>query len=175
MKKTATSDLSRVGIKTRLAKQLANPAFRRRFFRARGQEEVAQQILELRERRGFRQIDLARAARMKQSAVSRIEKAGYSAWTYRTLLRIAEALDAQLRIVVEPQEDVVARYQREAREELVLATSSLTAATGSSKPTNGRPLIHGNGAKRRSIATATDGALIARGRKSRNHGTRTPR
>jgi transcriptional regulator with XRE-family HTH domain len=117
MEKKATSDLSAVRIRNRLAKKLGNPAFRRRFFRLRAQEEVAQQILELRERRQFRQKDLARAAKMKQSAISRIEKAGYSAWTYKTLLRIAEALDAQLRIVFEPQEDVIARYEREENEQ----------------------------------------------------------
>jgi transcriptional regulator with XRE-family HTH domain len=113
MKPTQTSDLSPVAIRARLARKLRNPAFRRRYFRARAQEEVAQQILELRERRHYRQIDLAHAAKMKQSAVSRIEKADYSAWTYKTLLRIAEALDAQLRIVFEANEDVIARYETE--------------------------------------------------------------
>lgn len=113
MEKKATSVLSPIRIRDRIAKKLGNVASRRRFFRLRGQEEVAQQIRELRERRRFRQIDLARAAKMKQSAISRIEKAGYSAWTYRTLLRIAEALDAQLRIVFEAHEDVIARYEQE--------------------------------------------------------------
>ena len=117
MKPTEISDLSPVGIRARLAKKLRNPAFRRRYFRARAQEEVAQQILELRERRHYWQIDLAHAAKMKQSAVSRIEKADYSAWTYKTLLRIAEALDAQLRIVFEANEDVIARYETELIEE----------------------------------------------------------
>jgi hypothetical protein len=36
-------------------------------------------------------------------------------------------------------------------------------------------LLNGKGAERRSIATATNGALIPRGRKSRNHLTRAPR
>ena len=105
--------LSPVRIKGRLAVKLNHLSFRRRFFRLRAQEETAQQIRELRDRRGLRQVDLAKRAKMRQSAVSRIEQAGYSAWTYKTLLRVAEALDAQLRIVFEPSEDVIARYQRE--------------------------------------------------------------
>ncbi len=113
MEKKATSTLSGVKIRDRIAKKLGNLATRRRFFRLRAQEEVAQQIREFRERRRFRQIDLAREAKMKQSAISRIEKASYSAWTYKTLLRIAEALDAQLRIVFEAHEDVIARYEQE--------------------------------------------------------------
>ena len=117
MKPNETSDLSPVAMRARLAKKLRNPAFRRRYFRARAQEEVAQQIHALRERRHYRQIDLAHAAKMKQSAVSRIEKADYSAWTYKTLLRIAEALDAQLRIVFEANEDGIGRYENEPIEE----------------------------------------------------------
>ncbi len=87
--------LSPVRIKARLAAKLNNLTFRRRFFRLRAQEETAQHIRELRERRKLRQVDLAKRAGMKQSAVSRIEQASYSAWSYKTLLRIAEALDAQ--------------------------------------------------------------------------------
>lgn len=103
--------LSPVRIKARLAAKLNNLTFRRRFFRLRAQEETAQHIRELRERRKLRQVDLAKRAGMKQSAVSRIEQASYSAWSYKTLLRIAEALDAQLRIIFEASEDVIARYQ----------------------------------------------------------------
>jgi transcriptional regulator with XRE-family HTH domain len=102
--------LSPVKIKGRLAEKLKQPSFRRRFFRLRAQEEIAQQLVELRERRNLRQIDLAKTAKMKQSAISRIEQASYSSWSYKTLLRVAEALDAQLRIVFEASEDVIARY-----------------------------------------------------------------
>jgi transcriptional regulator with XRE-family HTH domain len=135
MKPTETSDLSPVAIRARLARKLRNPAFRRRYFRARAQEEVAQQIHELRERRHYRQIDLAHAAKMKQSAVSRIEKADYSAWTYKTLLRIAEALDAQLRIVFEANEDVIGRYENEPIEEATeIANPPPLASATASRP-----------------------------------------
>jgi transcriptional regulator with XRE-family HTH domain len=84
----------------------------------RAQEEIAQQIRQLRERQGLRQVDLAKKAKMKQSAVSRIEQAGYSAWTFKTLLRVADALDAQLRVVFEAADDVIARYAREEQEHI---------------------------------------------------------
>jgi len=111
----------------------------------RAQEEVAQQILELRERRHFRQMDLARAAKMKQSAVSRLEKADYSAWTYKTLLRVAEALDAQLRVIFEAYEDVIARYETEPTEqaEIPLVPRSANATPSLVElwlKVNGRPL-----------------------------------
>ena len=107
------SILSPVDLKGRLAKKLSQLSFRKQFFRARVQEETAQQIRELRERRMLRQVDLAKRAKMKQSAISRIEQAGYSAWSYKTLLRVAEALDSQLKIVFEASEDVIARYEEE--------------------------------------------------------------
>ncbi len=107
------SIVSRVNFSARLATELKQPSFRRRFFRAQAEEEIAQQIRELRETRKLRQVDLAAKAAMKQSAVSRIEQASYSAWTFKTLLRVAEALDAQLRVGFEAAEDVIARYEAE--------------------------------------------------------------
>ncbi len=118
--------LSPVKIKSRLASKLKQLAFRRRFFRMRAQEEIAQQIRELRERRKLRQIDLAKNAKMKQSAISRIEQSGYSAWSFKTLLRVADALDAQVRVTFEAAEDVIARYESE--EEQLIAGPSMTFA-----------------------------------------------
>lgn len=46
---------------------------------------------------------------MGQPAVSRIEQASYSGWTYKTLARVAEKLNARLRIIYEPLEEVIAR------------------------------------------------------------------
>jgi len=117
--------LSPIRIKARLAGKLSNLAFRRRFFRQRSQEETAQQIREVRERRKLRQVDLAKQAGMKQSAISRIEQASYSAWTYKTFLRIAEALDCQLRIIFEASEDVIARYKSEESETAVDAPAPI--------------------------------------------------
>jgi transcriptional regulator with XRE-family HTH domain len=70
------------------------------------------QLRHLRERRGLKQSDLKVATGMSQSAVSRIEQADYAGWTYKTLLKMAEALDAELRITFVPAEDVIAEQAR---------------------------------------------------------------
>src|SRR3990167_2289817 len=81
--------------------------YARRFFRGQARDEIAMQIRGLRERRGFTtQEAFGRLVGMQQSAVSRIENAAYEGWTFKTLLRVAEALDARLRILFEPREDV---------------------------------------------------------------------
>lgn len=107
-----------------LAEKLKNPAFRSRFFRRNAQDEIAMQIRAMRERRGYtRQADFAKHAKMQQSAVSRIEHAEYAGWTFRTLLRVADALDARLKVVFEPVEDVIARQEASDRKRVFKTTS----------------------------------------------------
>ncbi len=50
---------------------------------------------------------------MGQSAVSRIEDGEYSGWTFKTLAKVAEKMDAQLRIMLVPSEDVIGQYWAE--------------------------------------------------------------
>jgi transcriptional regulator with XRE-family HTH domain len=101
-------------IKLNIARKLKDDKnFRKRFFRGQTQDEIAMSIRSLREKRVMRQIDLARESRMKQSAISRIEQADYSSWSFNTLLRVADALDARLRVTLEPAEIVIGRYEGE--------------------------------------------------------------
>jgi transcriptional regulator with XRE-family HTH domain len=93
-----------------LREKLQDRAYRTKFFRALAQDEIASQIRELRGLRSFRQVDLAKAANMKQSAVSRIEQADYSSWNFMTLLRVAEALDARVRIIFQISEDAIKEF-----------------------------------------------------------------
>jgi len=60
--------------------------------------DIAVQLIALRERRGMTQAELAAAAGLNQADISRIER-GTANPTERTLLRIADALDADLRLV----------------------------------------------------------------------------
>ncbi len=85
-----------------------NDAERARLFAQLTRKEVACQIRELREKRRLTQVEFAKQCKMKQSAVSRIEQADYSGWTYKTLARIAEKLHARLRITYEPLEELAA-------------------------------------------------------------------
>ena len=99
-------------IKLRIAENLEkDKGFRSRFFRGQAQDEIAMSIRELREKRRMRQIDLAKKSNMKQSAISRIEQADYSAWSFTTLFRVADSLDARLRVVLEPIERVIDYYK----------------------------------------------------------------
>ncbi len=107
--------------KLNFAARLRNRVFRRKFFRNSAQEEVAQQIRELRRKLKMRQVDLAKAAHMKQSAISRIEQADYSRWGFNTILRIADSLDARVSVRFEPADEVIAGYERREAERAKLA------------------------------------------------------
>jgi transcriptional regulator with XRE-family HTH domain len=60
--------------------------------------DIAVQIIELRERRGLTQSDLAQRCGMDQGDIRRIER-GSTSPTVRALQGMAEALDAHVRLV----------------------------------------------------------------------------
>ena len=72
---------------------------------------------------------------MKQSAVSRIEQADYSGWSFNTLFRVADALEARLMVSFEPVEDVIDWYRR--KEAGITAEPNLFADIHVSKVTDG--------------------------------------
>ena len=73
---------------------------------------------------------------MMQSAVSRIEQADYSGWSFNTLFRVADALEARLTVSFEPVENVIDWYRK--REAVATAEASKLAniQIGVSKITN---------------------------------------
>lgn len=107
-----------------LVERLLDPKFRKKFFRTIAQESIASQIRFLREKREMTQTDLAKETGMKQSAISRIEKADYSSWNFNTLMRVGDALDARVRVTIEPYEDVIKDLQYKKGGLLSLASSS---------------------------------------------------
>lgn len=60
--------------------------------------DLAMQLIELREKRGLTQAQLAERCGIDQGDISRIER-GSTSPTTRTLQRIAEALDAEVRLI----------------------------------------------------------------------------
>ncbi len=60
--------------------------------------DIALQVIELREKHGLTQAELAERCGIDQGDISRIER-GATSPTARTLQRIAEALDAEVRLV----------------------------------------------------------------------------
>lgn len=104
--------LNPLSIDAELAERLERDnAFRARYLRKWAQIQVASGIKTLRRKRGKRQAELAAVTGTGQSAISRIEKADYDGWTFKTLLNIAEKLDAQLDISFRPIEDVIAGFR----------------------------------------------------------------
>jgi transcriptional regulator with XRE-family HTH domain len=96
-----------------IADKLRNDkGYRNAFFRGHTTDSIAQQIRKLRKLRdNMKQSQLAEAAGMKQSAISRIEQAEYSSWTFNTLWRVAEALGARLIVDFQPIEDAIKEYE----------------------------------------------------------------
>lgn len=70
---------------------------------------LANGIRTLREHRGLTQAGLAEAIGTTQSAIARMENPAYRGWSVRTLLKIAVALRARLRVRVEPRERAASR------------------------------------------------------------------
>ena len=104
MKRLKSIDLS-------LFEKLQDKEFRDAFFEQEFLDNIAIDIRALRKLRNLRQVDVAAATRMQQSAVSRIEQAEYSNWNCKTLLRLAQALDAKLTISWDPIERAVENYK----------------------------------------------------------------
>ncbi len=92
-----------------LEKQLRDPGFAARFTRAGEAWDVALQIAALREKAGLSQKDLAKLLRTSQQQVSRLESPDYEGHSLSTLRRVAEALDARVRVVFEPVDTKAAR------------------------------------------------------------------
>lgn len=104
---TRRSPLRALSLDTELAHRLEHDArFRRRYMAGVAQCDVAAAIRALRHTRGLRQVDLATRLHTQQSAIARLEAADYDGWTFKTLLALADALGARVRITFEPIEDV---------------------------------------------------------------------
>ena len=101
-------------IDNRIAGRLkSDREFRKEWYRAELEYGIPEQFRSLREFRDLTQAELANMIGMKQSAVSRFEKSTEPNWKFETLLRIADALDAQLVVGLEKSEDVIKRFERE--------------------------------------------------------------
>jgi len=85
-----------------LEEQLRDPDFAERFKRAGEAWDVALQIAALREKAGLSQKDLARKLHTSQQNISRLESPSYEGHSLSMLRRVAEALNADIHVVIEP-------------------------------------------------------------------------
>ena len=86
-----------------LEQQLSDPAFAARFKRAGEAWDVALQIAALREQAGLSQQQLAALLKTSQQQISRLESPGYEGHSLSMLRRVATALKARVRVVIEPE------------------------------------------------------------------------
>ena len=85
-----------------LEQQLKDPAFAVRFAEAGEAWDVALQISALREQAGISQKQLADLLKTSQQQISRLESPGYEGHSLSMLRRVAAALHARVRVVLEP-------------------------------------------------------------------------
>ena len=88
---------------TQLHRLRSNRAFAAAFDKKRAEAEVAFQIRQLRERKGWSQKDLAKKVGCSQQAISAIEQVGYKSHSLPLLRRIAQVLDADVVVVLIPR------------------------------------------------------------------------
>src|SRR6478609_643857 len=84
-----------------LEEQLRDPDFAERFKRAGEAWDVALQLAALREKAGLSQRDLARKLKTSQQQISRLESPNYEGHSLSMLRRVAKALHARVRVVLE--------------------------------------------------------------------------
>lgn len=85
-----------------LAKQMKDPLFAEHYEQAGQAWDVALQIAALRTQAGLSQKQLAHVLGTSQQQVSRLESPSYEGHSLRMLRRVADALHARVRIVLEP-------------------------------------------------------------------------
>jgi transcriptional regulator with XRE-family HTH domain len=99
-----------------LVKELEDREFRNQFFRTEREIDIPAQIKFLRKLRKLKQEELAERVGTKQSAISRLERSQDAKYELETLVKLSEALDARLSVLIEPYETVIARYRVEQSE-----------------------------------------------------------
>jgi transcriptional regulator with XRE-family HTH domain len=93
--------MKKTNFDTYLKGQLKDKEFAKRFRKAGEAWDVALQIAALREQAGLSQRELAKRVGTTQQQISRLESPGYEGHSLSMLRRVAEALDADLRVVFE--------------------------------------------------------------------------
>ncbi|OGH19714.1 MAG: hypothetical protein A3D74_03175 [Candidatus Levybacteria bacterium RIFCSPHIGHO2_02_FULL_37_13] len=96
--KRLKDDLDRLTDK--LLKQ--DPSLAKEFKKADQARDIAFQIINLREKAGLTQKELADLVGTKQSNIARVESSDYKGYTWTTLEKVAKALKARLEIRIIP-------------------------------------------------------------------------
>ena len=98
-----------------LDQQLTDPKFAARFERAGTAWDVALQLAELRRKAGLSQKELAARLQTSQQQISRLESPAYEGHSLSMLRRVAEVLDAEVRVSIAPSRPAKSRKPAAAR------------------------------------------------------------
>jgi transcriptional regulator with XRE-family HTH domain len=98
-------------INLNLPEKLRDRSYRQKYFLAETSAQIAKQLIALRKRRSLSQKELAELVNTQQPAISRVERADYQNWSFNTLRSIAGALDARIRVSIQPSEDILHEYE----------------------------------------------------------------
>jgi ribosome-binding protein aMBF1 (putative translation factor) len=90
-----------VALDLKLEREMKSPRFAAAFQKELGRIRLADQIAELREKRGWTQADLARKVGTTQSGIARLENPNYRNYSLKTLEKVAQALGAKLVVGLE--------------------------------------------------------------------------
>jgi transcriptional regulator with XRE-family HTH domain len=90
---------------------MKDPSFRKEYEALEPEYKLASDLIRLRLAKGLTQEELAKKLHTKQSAIARMENAG-SLPSLSTVKRVAEVLDADLYIAVQPRTRQSARAKR---------------------------------------------------------------
>lgn len=88
-----------------LNKSLENPELRKAFLRVHYLDDMADQFILLRSKRGISQSSLAEIAKTTQAVISRVENGSVNS-SLQTIQKLAEALNASLKIDIIPDEEM---------------------------------------------------------------------
>ena len=92
-----------------LEEQLKDKNFAERFRQAGEAWDVALQIAALRKEAGLSQEELAKRLGTSQQQISRLESPSYEGHSLSMLRRVAEALNAEIRVIFEPKSCAISR------------------------------------------------------------------
>lgn len=90
-------------VKEHIREKMKSPEFKKAWKKLDPEFELIESMLKARERSGLTQTELAEKIGTKQPALSRLERGGFEKATIETLKRIAEALDAELVVKLQPK------------------------------------------------------------------------
>lgn len=117
-------------VKLKISQKLRDREYRKAFFEEGAKTSVQDRIRDLIKIRNTSQLELAQSCGMKPSAMSRVLSEDYSSWNFKTLIRIADALDCELRISFVLAEEVIAEFEQKENHAATDAADHLAPVQG---------------------------------------------